>query len=771
MFEKRKKGIAKKIALSLGLAMLLPTIANAQSLQTRPTSDYIEVEDRDGLVTGTIKRIGNTSLGIMAIGEEEISSFDFRGGTATSRVNCPDDPNYIYPNESSAKSKYNNCFDNGTYNQIERDLSHLMENQKAKFAFYNYAHPVNIRDESQPSGYELRYIHANVMMKRSQNVGEARRLGVTLSMSGNISNIYMKYENSKSIDVLGEGVVMPGAGSLKVYSMDGTDPASADLTLLETIDGRASDFDANTSGGGFGTSGVENIIREAGQYMDKYSADIVVIDYGNPITVETEKESANSNVMVPKSLKVTVDDRFYYKNECTVDGTYYGQKTTLETEVDYRRDRYFVDSREQAEPPIDISSITSFIDIKASDAKTPVDMLSQTYNKVYEYGYDTGYSRFTNNLADPIGENSSAPNNLFSIGSDDPYNGIPWSGFQEGGVATLRDETMKDIDYYVMVEKEPGYYETRTRSYEEVNGYDENGDPIYVTITEEYQVWIPPVYEQEKRNACIHNSQVPEFCDIFDCDGSEEQMEGEQEEGYYWDVGSWGQCSVACGSGVQKRAVVCMSSEGSQVSPSNCSASDKPITEKGCEGGRECGFTWKSGDWSECSAVCNGGLKTRNVFCQSPNGNRVSDAYCDPSEKPATQDECNTQQCGYRYDTSSWSSCNSNSQCSASGFSIGWLDGYWTEVTGKTTIGFNGTNMRCRKVEACSGQNTKGTEITVYGVQSRTVDCIRTDDNKKVQIGFCGQNQPYTHRQCVRSERDTCREDSGGDSDGTGGGR
>lgn len=770
MIGKNTRLFRGSLAAILSIASMTPFMANAESIQTRPTQDYISIEDRDGLVTATIKRIGNTSNGMVAIGEEEISSFDYRGGAFTSRIGfesndeerCVEDPNYVFPNESAAKSKYSLCLDESTYRAIEMDMKYLIDNQSINTAFYNYSHPVNIRNSNASGGSELRYIHANVLMTAAQDVGEARRLGVTLTESQDSSAIYMKYENSTSIDVLGDGVVMPGAGVLKVYSMNGgTTPENSTLSLIETVDGKAEDFDASTDGAGYGTDGVENLIKYSTIYMDKYSTEDIVIDYGNPITIAT-KESGDE--LIPESLTATVTDRFYYKNECTAEGVLYGQNTEISTDVEYRRDRYIINTRTEAENA-NMSTITSYVGVDANDATVPVESIEQNHEKVYNYGYNTAYSTFTNQLADPIGTKSSAPQNLFSIGSDDPYNGIEWESFQKGGVATLRDETIKDVDYYVLVEKEAGYYKTVVNTFEIVVGQDEQGNDIYGTATEEVQVWVPPVYEQEQRNSCIHNSQVENFCDIFDCDGSEDQIEGTEEEGYYWDVGSWGQCSVACGTGVQKRAVVCMTSDGSQTSASNCNAATKPIIEKGCTGENECGFTWQTGDWTDCSVVCNGGIKTRDVTCQAPSGTTVSNSYCDPSNKPISQDECNTQQCGYSYKISSWSSCKTNNQCSANAFSVAWRDGYWRNYNVKGTVGYSPTNFKCSTGEQCQqGGWWEGSKITYYGYQSRSVRCFRDDDNKEVSIGYCGHTQPFTHKRCVTRAIDTCHyeEEKGG---------
>ncbi len=47
--------------------------------------------------------------------------------------------------------------------------------------------------------------------------------------------------------------------------------------------------------------------------------------------------------------------------------------------------------------------------------------------------------------------------------------------------------------------------------------------------------------------------------------------------------------------------------------------------------------TWKTSEWSKCSAVCDGGSQTREVTCNSKN--------CDPNLKPIDFQKCGTEPC------------------------------------------------------------------------------------------------------------------------------
>ncbi len=94
------------------------------------------------------------------------------------------------------------------------------------------------------------------------------------------------------------------------------------------------------------------------------------------------------------------------------------------------------------------------------------------------------------------------------------------------------------------------------------------------------------------------------------------------------------------------------------------------------------GYGWKTGNWSECSVSCGGGIQTRDVWCQKADGQVVSDNYCSGT-RPATNQSCNTQMCptvynypqinqryiGYSFATlsnrevNSCEECNSDEEC------------------------------------------------------------------------------------------------------------
>ena len=90
-------------------------------------------------------------------------------------------------------------------------------------------------------------------------------------------------------------------------------------------------------------------------------------------------------------------------------------------------------------------------------------------------------------------------------------------------------------------------------------------------------------------------------------------------------------------------------------------------------------YTWKTGDWSECSADCGGGTQTRSVSCQRTDGLIVEDVFCDAENKPASSQTCNEQgceECGYEFDDNAtltlWMVIRLAEFGGINGFSISW---------------------------------------------------------------------------------------------------
>ncbi|KAF7704647.1 hypothetical protein HF521_021719 [Silurus meridionalis] len=156
-------------------------------------------------------------------------------------------------------------------------------------------------------------------------------------------------------------------------------------------------------------------------------------------------------------------------------------------------------------------------------------------------------------------------------------------------------------------------------------------------------------------------------------------------EGHYWSYGSWSACSKECGSGYQSRLVFC-TIDNEAYPDYLCASLPRPLNNRTCNE-QQCPLTrrmayvyrpqiwtpketrhvyvqvysWKVGEWNQCSVTCGGGTQGRRVECMShdASGKRlVEESLCEVyTPRPASQQTCNMQHCA-QYSVSSWSQCS-----------------------------------------------------------------------------------------------------------------
>ncbi|KAG8510115.1 A disintegrin and metalloproteinase with thrombospondin motifs 20, partial [Galemys pyrenaicus] len=111
--------------------------------------------------------------------------------------------------------------------------------------------------------------------------------------------------------------------------------------------------------------------------------------------------------------------------------------------------------------------------------------------------------------------------------------------------------------------------------------------------------------------------------------------------GNQWRTGPWGSCSSSCAGGIQRRAVVCQDENGQ--SAIYCDATSKPPETRHCDSG-PCP-QWNYGNWGECTQTCGGGIKSRFVICQFPNGQISQEENCEIFNKPPSMMQCHVHAC------------------------------------------------------------------------------------------------------------------------------
>ncbi|KAL7079607.1 hypothetical protein ACQ4LE_001262 [Meloidogyne hapla] len=132
-----------------------------------------------------------------------------------------------------------------------------------------------------------------------------------------------------------------------------------------------------------------------------------------------------------------------------------------------------------------------------------------------------------------------------------------------------------------------------------------------------------------------------------------------------WQLGSWSQCSISCGSdGFQTRVVECRDSVGRKLADKMCEhqKQQRPQSHKICSPG-PCPF-WRASTWMACSVSCGQGIKKRIVECILRN-QVVDDSLCSEVNRPAREEKCVLMSCAV-WNVEPWGPCNLS--CGSGGY-------------------------------------------------------------------------------------------------------
>nr|XP_009942031.1 PREDICTED: A disintegrin and metalloproteinase with thrombospondin motifs 12 [Opisthocomus hoazin] len=219
----------------------------------------------------------------------------------------------------------------------------------------------------------------------------------------------------------------------------------------------------------------------------------------------------------------------------------------------------------------------------------------------------------------------------------------------------------------------------------------------------------------------------------------------------YWIVGNWSECSTTCGMGAFWRHVEC-----SSRNTSHCQHLKKPDPARKCYL-RPCA-SWKTGNWSKCSANCNGGFKTRDVHCIDVREKRLLRPFhCQLlGYKPQLNTSCNMEPC-LQWHVEPWNECSRTCGGGQQKRHI-----YCPEE------GYCDWTKRPNAIASCNRQpctqwiNQAWGPCTVScggGIQQRAVKCMNIETNETEDDSLCVHKpKPTVYQKCNLQE---CRKSTG----------
>ena len=411
----------------------LPTISGPVGLHTQiGNSVIIELSELNSKITTKRSIVNSIDGELVPTSSILIDRDELIGSGKPYMSSCYKIEDMVFENPQVAQMMYTNCVNSG-YHAVENELTFLMQKYKAKDSVFVFSKPIKIKNKMASSGYEIRYLEARVMYRNGDS--EAFRSGIIVSPSMSSRNIYVKYKNSKPLEIFGRTYSMNSSGVAEIYSFKGNDPLSstADLKKVGELSGgrlsASNRYDARVDDeGNADKSGVERLVYDSAHYMNDYQSAFMLVDYINPLEPIYDENGE-------MKFSISTKSRTFYRNECNEnEGVKYTQNSFLRYEVNQNMSRYVVKSYNDA---VNFKNIVINDDYQTN---LNSDYATADMSYTYDYGFNNEYSKFKNVLLDPIAHKNS---NVFSIGSKDIYNDIDWKFYQSGGVSALKDISIK----------------------------------------------------------------------------------------------------------------------------------------------------------------------------------------------------------------------------------------------------------------------------------------------------------------------------------------
>ncbi|XP_076315655.1 ADAMTS-like protein 2 [Tachypleus tridentatus] len=211
-------------------------------------------------------------------------------------------------------------------------------------------------------------------------------------------------------------------------------------------------------------------------------------------------------------------------------------------------------------------------------------------------------------------------------------------------------------------------------------------------------------------------------------EGHHKEPDSNQQSNYSWKVVGKTQCSSTCYSGLQENYAQCFKDEELLVADYFCDYRTRPKPEVNFCPRKECKARWDTSAWSECSASCGKGYKTRSVRCWRMLGpgfdSTVHERLCAELIKPPSIQPCDLDLCSPQWRVSEWSECsvkcgygvqvrevhcssiiqscsentkpNNQQECFVQSCQNRWTLSLWSKCSGPCGVGIEWRNVTCR---------------------------------------------------------------------------
>ncbi|GFO21304.1 A disintegrin and metalloproteinase with thrombospondin motifs [Plakobranchus ocellatus] len=213
------------------------------------------------------------------------------------------------------------------------------------------------------------------------------------------------------------------------------------------------------------------------------------------------------------------------------------------------------------------------------------------------------------------------------------------------GARNIRVEEVAEASNFLALRNDAGEYYLNGHWFIQWSGdYEMAGTVIHYKRVGNKEKFLAPGPLKEPLHIMLliqtHNPGVE-----FEYTVPKENVSDIREPEFDWDYTTWSHCTVSCGGGTQRQAIVCKEKEAGPVHDSYCNKSTKPDDQLRACNVHLCPARWWAGPWQHCTVSCGDqGIHRRTVICVRSLGQdeqiALEDKICEGLEKPQEVAPC-----------------------------------------------------------------------------------------------------------------------------------